>query len=132
FGSNGRNCSCAGAAAIENRKSKIQNEKSHSARRRRGDTSLSVDQNRLQTATPDLRQADDLLSIGDADARRSAGGADHFHAKRFADAPTLSGQWNTARNSNRLRRASEAGRNRPGISDRGEICWRLRRVVDLR
>ena len=40
------------------RKSKIrriQNEKSHSARRRCGDTSLSVDQNRLQTAAPDLR-----------------------------------------------------------------------------
>ena len=30
----------------------------------------------------------------------------------------------------RIRRASEAGRNRPGISDRREICWRLRRVAD--
>ena len=27
---------------------------------------------------------------------------------------------------------AEAGRNRPGIPDRGEICWRLRRVADFR
>src|SRR4029077_18561156 len=123
---------CAGAAATENRKSKIENEKSHSARRRCGGTSLSVDQNGLQTAAPALRQADDLLSVGDADARRSARGADHFDAKRFADAPALSGRRHTARNSDRLRRASEARRNRPGIPDRSEICWRLRCVADFR
>ncbi len=42
-----------------------------------------------------------MLSTRDADARRSARGADHFHAKRFADAATLSGRWHTARNSDR-------------------------------
>ena len=45
---------------------------------------------------------------------------------------TLSGRWNTARNSDRLRRANEAGRNRPGFPDRRKIYWRLRRVADSR
>src|SRR6267154_204572 len=43
------------AFTLERQQSKIQNGKSHSTRRRCGDTSLSFDQNRLQTATPDLR-----------------------------------------------------------------------------
>ena len=44
---------------------------------------------------PDLRQANDLLSAGYADAWRPARGADHFHAEGFADAARLS--WTTAR-----------------------------------
>src|SRR5262249_50557778 len=128
----GRSCFCAGAAGIENRKSKIENEKGHSARRRGGDTALSVYQGRLETACPDLPQTNDLSSATVAESRRSAGGAGHFPAKRFTDAPGLSRQWHTARNSDRLRRTSEAGRNRPGISDRREIYRRLRRVADFR
>ena len=81
---------------------------------------------------PVYRQADDLLSAGDIDARRIARGADHFHAKRFADAPTLSRRWRTARNSDRVRRTGGAERNRGGIPDRGEICWRLRCIADFR
>src|SRR6266436_6355131 len=90
-GRNGRNCFCAGAAAIKNRESKIKNEEGHSSRRWRGNASLSADKNRLQTASADLRQTDDLLSAGDFDARRSSRGAHNLDAKGSADARRLFG-----------------------------------------
>src|SRR5437899_7632777 len=126
---NGQNCSRAGAASIENQKSKIQNEEGHSSRRWRGNTSISADENRLQTAPPDIRQTDDLLSPGDFDARRPARGAHHLDAKRFADVTRLSGRWGATRYSHRVRRAAKAGRDRASIFDRREIYRRLRRIA---
>src|SRR6266567_9374832 len=108
---NGQNCSRAGAASIENQKSKIQNEEGHSSRRWRGNASLSADKNRLQTASADLRQTDDLLSAGDFDARRSSRGAHNPNAKRSADVARLSRRWGATWYSHRVRRAAEAGRN---------------------
>src|SRR4030095_3151752 len=91
-GSNGLNCFCTGAAAIKNRKSKIENEESHSTCRRCRDASFSAHEDRLQTASPALRQTNGLLSAGHAHARRSTGGADHYHTKGFTDAARLSGR----------------------------------------
>src|SRR5207247_3401887 len=100
-GRDGQNYFCVGAAPVENRKvvlsewsesngSKIENEEGHSPRRWRGNASLSADKNRLQTASTDLRQTDDLLSAGDFDARRSSRGAHNLDAKRSADVARLS------------------------------------------
>ena len=43
-------------------------------------TSFSAHQDRLQTASSDLRQANDLLPAGHAYARRATGSADHYDA----------------------------------------------------
>src|SRR5205809_2008750 len=126
---NGQNCSRAGAASIEDRKSKIENEKGYSARRWRGNTSLSAHENRLQTAPPDIRQTDDLLSPGDFDARRPTRGAHHHDTEGFANAPQLFGRRRATGHSHRVRRATETGRNRPGFFDRREIYRQLRRIA---
>src|SRR5213080_4811085 len=118
---NGQNCSRAGAASIKNQKSKIQNEEGHSSRRWRGNTSISADENRLQTAPPDIRQTDDLLSPGDFDARRPTRGAHHHDTEGFANAPQLFGRRRATRYSHRVRRATETGRDRASIFDRREI-----------
>src|SRR6266516_624579 len=97
---------------MENRKSKFQNEKGHSSRWWRRNTAFSADEDRLQTASADLRQTDDLLSLVDLDARRAARGSHHLDTKRFADAAGLFGRWGATRYSHRVRRATEARRNR--------------------
>src|SRR6266581_2105146 len=89
---------------------------------------LFADKNRLQTASADLRQTDDLLSAGDFDARRSSRGAHNLDAKRSADVARLSRRWGATWYSHRVRRAAEAGRNCAGISNRREIYRRLGRV----
>src|SRR5947208_14424772 len=98
-GRNGRSYFCTGATAIENRKSKIENEESHPSRRRCGDTPFSADEDRLQATSPDLRQANDLLSLGYPHAWRLARGADHFHPEGFADAARLLERWRAPWNS---------------------------------
>src|SRR6266700_4156065 len=137
-GRNRRNYFCVGAAPVENRKlvlsewsesnrSKIENEESHSSRRWRGHTPVPAYQDRMQTAAADLRQANDLLPAGDFDARRIARGAHHLNSKGSANAARLSGRWRATRYSHRVRRATETGRDRPGVSDRREIYRQLRR-----
>src|SRR5438445_319249 len=118
-------CSRARVVAIKNRKSKIQNEEGHSSRRRRRNTPLSADENRLQTASPNIRQTDDLLSAGDFNARRPTRGAHHLDSKRSANAGRLFGRGGATRHSDRVRRAAETGRDRTSLFDRREIYWEL-------
>ena len=89
----------------------------HSCRRRRH-AALSGDARRLQATAAGLRQADDLLSAVDADARRHSRHSDHHHA---AGSAAVSARcWATARNwacrsAMRCRR-SRAGLPRPSSS----------------
>src|SRR5207244_10793299 len=109
--------------------SKIENEESHSSRRWRGNTSLSADENRLQTAVADLRQADDLLPVGDLDAWRAARGAHHLNTERSANAGGLPRRRLATRHSYRIRSSTEARRYRASFFDRRKLCRRLRRIA---
>src|ERR1700756_282410 len=117
------------AFTLEPHRSKTENEKGHSSRRWCWNASFSTDENRLQTASADLRQTDDLLSAGDFDARRSSRGAHNLDAKRSSNVARLSRRWGATWYSHRVRRAAEARRHCAGISNRCKIYRRLRRVA---
>ena len=83
------------------------NRKGHHSRRRSRDAPAPAHPRHLEAAPPGLRQADDLLSADDADARRDPRGADHHDAAGSVGVRAPARHRQAMGHAARIRRAAE-------------------------